>query len=68
MFQINIITKTRGWFWKREKYSLHQVVRVVSACGGGTFYSPEEFVIISEHLDLESADFHLKQLLRYNIK
>ena len=68
MFQINVITKNKGLLWNREKYNLYQVVRVISACDGGTFYSPEEYEIISEHLDLESADTHLKQLVKYNLK
>ena len=67
MFQINVITKSRGWFWKREKYSLYQVVKVISASDLGDFYFPEEYEIISEHLDLEGADTHLKQLVKYNV-
>lgn len=67
MFQINIITKTKGWWWKREKYNLYRVVRVTSPSDCGDYYFPAEYETISEHLDLEEADKHLQQLVKFKV-
>lgn len=68
MYQINVVTKTKGWFWKKEKYNVYQVVKVISACDLGTYYYPEEHLLVSEHVDLKDADAHLKQLIQFNVK
>lgn len=68
MFQINIVTKTKGWWWNREKYNLYRVVRVTSACDLGSYYHPEEYDTIAEYSDIEEADKHLQQLIKFKVK
>ena len=67
MFQINIVTKTKGWWWNREKYNLYRVVRVTNANDCGSYYFPEEYDTVAEYLDLEEADKHLQQLIKFKV-
>ena len=67
MFQIKIITKTKGWWWKREKYNVYKVVRVTRPSDCGSYYFPTEYETISEHLDLEDADKLLQQLNKFKV-
>lgn len=67
MFQINIVTKTKGWWWNREKYNLYRVVRVTNSNDCGSYYFPEEYDTVAEYLDLEEADKHLQQLIKFKV-
>lgn len=67
MFQINITTKTKGLWWKREKYNVYRVVRVTKASDCGSDYFPTEYETISEHLNLEDADKHLQKLIKFKV-
>ncbi len=67
MFQINIVTKTKGWWWNREKYNLYRVVRVISPFYCGSYYFPDEYDTVAEYLDLEEADKHLQQLIKFKV-
>ena len=67
MFQINIVTKTKGWWWNREKYNLYRVVRVTQSNDCGSYYFPEEYDTIADYLDLEEADEHLQQLIKFKV-
>lgn len=67
MFKINVVTKTKGWWWKKEKYNLYRVVRVTQACDLGSFYYHEEYETIAEYSDLEEADKHLQKLVKFNV-
>lgn len=67
MFQINVITKTKGWLWRREKYSVYRVVRVTKASDCCSDYFPTEYETISEHSDLVDADKHLQQLIKFKV-
>ncbi len=67
MFQINIVTKTKGWWWNREKYNLYRVVRVTNSNDCGSYYFPDEYDTVAEYLDLEEADKHLQQLIKFKV-